>query len=448
VATCTFIFCQSSGDGIMTGKRVEKLLIGLTLLLLPSVSVAAASDWGIKGVADTTKVSNIVQLTTTEASGQSFLAVPYGYPLGNKANIQPWRRDSQWITFSSEVDGTGEGSLEVCKIKADGSEFTRLTNNSGYSDSNASFSIDDMIYYNGNTLSSSTPSYIDVNWRMDQDGTAKTNLSDLHSATFDERSIVISPDGSMIAYQNHLNSLTVSSADDPTHIKLNFPSVEAGQYSFSPYSNQIAFSASNNVAGTYVIYTDQLNGTNNSTPLANPTSGEKQSWPSWSPDGTKIAYLWRSGSAQELRIIDAADGTALKTLDTADTLLPTGWTWLMTAPASWSPDSKWLTYHKSYTGSGTPADPSYNAIFIINSEEDIPVPSQLTTGYHDLFPIWSPGGSQIVFQSGYYELSREDDTCSPCIDQGDILILNLIEKYGLPPFQWPMFMPAILKKSQ
>lgn len=447
-------------------KRVYVLFTSIVVLLISCSFAWAATDWGTKGVSDTSKVTNVVQLTTDATAtglGKSYL-MGGTWPEGNQDNSQPWRKDGEWITFTAELDGTGESYQEVCKIKSDGSSFTRLTTNS-VKDSNASFSTDNKVYYNINTRDAVLPNYRDRVWRMNEDGTGQTDLSAAHSVldSEDDKGVVVSPDGTMIAYWvNNLLMVAPNDGTSPVRVSgtynagANNMSVQAGQYSWSPDSQWLAYSGSDS-DGTW-IYKVKADGSLHSqlTTRGSDLATIYHYWPSWSPDGSKIAYLWRQYTSNivvpnyknyyELRTISSSDGTALKTLDNANSNMTVGWSELI-APASWSPDSQWLAYTKKWADTV-----SYKAIFIINTEDTSPTPSKLTTGYNDYFPIWAPNGSQLLFQSGYFQLSREDDTCSPsCVDRGDILLLNLIGDYGggtTSSFPWPMFIPSIQKNGQ
>lgn len=433
----------------MSFRGISLCFIGIIFLLTLSITAqSAAYDWGTKGVSDTSKVTNIVQLTSDEAAGQNFLMTG-GCPDCNGSNVQPWSKDGQWIAFTSQVDGTNDTSQEIAKIKPDGSSFTRLTNNS-VDDSTASFSSGNTIFYG---ISTGSPNYYMQIWRMNDDGSGQTQLTGNN-----DQSVVVSPDGTMIAYYVS-GLLWVADANGTSPVRVsgtynagvNNINVLEGQYSWSPDSQWIAYTGSN--SDGYWIYKVKPDGSSHTqlTSRGSDLASIYHYWPSWSPDGTKISYLWKQYTGTiivpnyiyylELRTIDPT-GTALKTLDTATDDYNIGSNKIQEAPATWSPDSMWVAYHKSYTGAGAPADPSYSGIYIVNVEDAVPSPNQLTTGYYDYFPIWAPTGTQLVFQSGRYQISREDETGGT--DPGDILIVNLKGNYGgAKPFPWHMFLPAI-----
>jgi len=104
--------------------------------------------------------------------------------------------------------------------------------------------------------------------------------------------------------------------------------------------------------------------------------------PSWSPDGTKIAYASRQDGNWELYIYD---------LITSEP--PTRMTYDLSFQGSpgWSPDGKWLVY-ESYQGNNldiyvVPVDGSQPAQRITDNEAP------------DFSPAWSPEGRRIAFVS-------------------------------------------------
>ncbi len=120
---------------------------------------------------------------------------------------------------------------------------------------------------------------------------------------------------------------------------------------------------------------------------------------------------------QQLIIVNP-DGTDPDIIDQANT---GGDNWIgLDGILAWSPDSKWIAYRKyNYDGVST----YYNAIFIVNIATKATY--QLTTGYDDYNPFWSPAGSQILFHDTQENSnsSRDDDDAlgQGTNNQGDLL---------------------------
>ncbi len=127
-------------------------------------------------------------------------------------------------------------------------------------------------------------------------------------------------------------------------------------------------------------------------------SGLGNRWPTWSPDGTRIAFLrgpWEPNGTASRRVhpssggpdyyVMKADGTQLRRV----THHPT---WNMDGTASWSPDGTKLVFSADPTNGGT------WHLYIINTDG-----SGLTQfpagGSRDVAPSWSPDGRTIVFSS-------------------------------------------------
>lgn len=109
--------------------------------------------------------------------------------------------------------------------------------------------------------------------------------------------------------------------------------------------------------------------------------------PTWSPDGTRIAFSHynRRGTERGIYVINA-DGSNLARLTNSD---GQGYDY---AP-SWSPDGSKIAYHT--TNENIPQ------IIVINSDGSNP--QQLTNFQTSQNPQWSPDGTRIVFESNQYE---------------------------------------------
>lgn len=120
------------------------------------------------------------------------------------------------------------------------------------------------------------------------------------------------------------------------------------------------------------------------------TDQVSESFPSWSPDGHRIAFVaCRECTTSDIYVMNA-DGTGVRRI-TVDTALDG-------APA-WSPDGSRIAYHSDSTGHWS-EDAGWvsgnDDIWIVNT--DGTDKRQITNGSdHEFHPTWSPDGTRIAF---------------------------------------------------
>ncbi len=156
----------------------------------------------------------------------------------------------------------------------------------------------------------------------------------------------------------------------------NFPS-------FSPDGSQIAFQWDGEKQDNLDIYVKGLSP--DATPLRLTTNPAPDGWPAWSPDGATIAFQrYVSPSVDNLMLIPALGGPERKLAE-----FPTRLSAFGLRPA-WSADSKWLI---------VPAQVGESvALFRISAETG--ESTQITKpnpAYEDVFPSISPDGTSLLF---------------------------------------------------
>lgn len=364
-------------------KRQYSALLWFLILLWQGSATAAPYNWGTTGVADVSTVQNIVEIT--DNSDADTLNSTFSFV------VSPWSSDGQWIVYSAKTQGAS-GPWGVCKIHPSSSGFQSLTE--GFLDPTdtgargPSFAPDTSIFFTRYTATA-----LDI-WRMNSDGSGKVNLTASNSRT-NEKNPVVSPDGNSYAYTS-IGSLWVADIDGSNAIKISGGvTLGVSQYSWSPDSQWIVYRGEE--GANEWLYKAKSDGTVNAELTKPPLFFDTQvhSQPAWSPDGTKIAYIWYktdgSNSYYNLRVRSMESLYNEESIDSASSINLPGWSSL-SGSVSWSPDSTMVSYSKLYS------DTTSSRVLMIADISKSNAPIQLTTGYVDSIPYWSPRGNQIVFQ--------------------------------------------------
>ncbi len=208
-------------------------------------------------------------------------------------------------------------------------------------------------------------------WRMDAGGHEPRRLSP--ASVGNVSGVAASRDGTKLAF-NTLRQIWVMNADGSgAHVVVSGSSL-VGTPSWSPDGSRLAFS--DNRTGNGDIYLIDADGTHVVRLTSN--SNTEEGSPSWSPDGSRIAFSDFEESTFLSRIYTiGVDGIGLTRLspDSAYDGTP-----------SWSPDGAKIAF-------GT----SPNDIWVMDSDGSDRV--DLTPGTIDseFSPVFSPDGSRIVF---------------------------------------------------
>jgi len=198
------------------------------------------------------------------------------------------------ITFTSDRDD----NYEIYVMNADGSNQTRVTNNSAQ---------DHLPSWSPNCIKIAFTTNRDSNdeiYVMNADGSNQIRLTNNSAFDLDPS---WSPDGNKIAFTSDRNGndveIYVMYADGSNQINLTNNSAFDMDPSWSPDGNKIAFTSDRNGNDDVCVMnadgTNQINLTNNST---------RDMDPSWSPDGTKIAFSSYRDGNYEIYVMNA-DGS-------------------------------------------------------------------------------------------------------------------------------------------
>ncbi len=209
------------------------------------------------------------------------------------------------IAFTSFRDGNGE----IYVMGADGTNQTRLTNNTE-TDAHPAFSPDGTKIAFTSARDGNSEIYV-----MGADGTNQTRLT---NNTASDAQPTFSPDGTIAftSARDGNSEIYVMGADGTNQTRLTNNTADDADPAFSPDGTKIAFDSIEvppavGVHGTYDIYVMGADGTNE-TRLTNNTADD--ALPAFSPDGTKIAFTsWRDSTSEvypngEVYVM-GADGT-------------------------------------------------------------------------------------------------------------------------------------------
>jgi Tol biopolymer transport system component len=162
--------------------------------------------------------------------------------------------------------------------------------------------------------------------------------------------------------------------------------------SWSPNRSRIAFqSLRGENWEIYVMNADGSNPVNLTGSQGDPGAGfQTDQHPSWSPDGSRIAFSSSRTGEGDIYVMDA-DGANLErvTTDPAPELQP-----------AWSPDGTRIAFASVRDG--------WTRIFVIDADGTNETRLTDVDGAHDSHPAWSPDGTRIAFQRWTIGQERTD----------------------------------------
>ncbi len=260
------------------------------------------------------------------------------------------------IAFVSLRDGVHE----IYVMNSDGSNQTRLTNNTEV-DYGPAWSPDGAKIAFWSNRDGNSEIYV-----MNSDGTSQMRLT---NNLFGDQKPAWSPDGTKIAFHSVRDGdyeIYSMKADGTDQVRITNSPGEDFSATWSPDSTKLAFTS--NRDGNYEVYSVNADGTN---PVRLTTSAARDDHADWSPDSTKIAFTSLRGGSEDIYVMNS-DGTSQ---------VPLMINSVSDSQPSWSPDGAKITFASNREG------PS--RLFAMNS--DGTAQSRLTNSTSlDAAPSWGP----------------------------------------------------------
>ena len=296
------------------------------------------------------------------------------------------------ITFSSARDG----NFAIYVMNADGSNQTRLTNNSP-GEFFPAFSPDGQrIVFYADPDNVSNEIYV-----MNSDGSNQTRLT---TNTVNDSNPAFSPDGRKIVFQSDRDGnfgIYVMNADGSNPSRLTNNADGDFYPAFSPDGRKIAFTSSRD--GNYEIYVMDADGSNQ-TRLTN--NAVDDAFPAFSPDGQLIAFeSLRDGNA-EIYVMhaDGSNPTRL-TNNAARDLDP-----------SFSPDGQKIVFLSLRDGS--------YVLYVMNADGS--AQTRLTNFTSDINPYWGggPNAVPVITVANAVTFTNTPKTVDVTVADGDSSLSN------------------------
>jgi Tol biopolymer transport system component len=161
----------------------------------------------------------------------------------------------------------------------------------------------------------------------------------------------------------------------------SLPGMEAGPR-ISPDGKFVAFQWNGPAKDNWDIYVKQIG---RGEPLRLTTDPAADTFPTWSPDGSEIAFVRRSGEVASIYTVPSLGGAERKLYESREALLRGG--------LSWSPDGRCLAFpERSAVG-----NPLRVYLLPLDTRQKIPLTSPPSGPRGDISPEFSPDGKRIAF---------------------------------------------------
>lgn len=232
---------------------------------------------------------------------------------------------------------------------------------------------------------------------MNPDGTGVTQLTSAATQSTEPR---WSPGQGYIAFARN-GYLAVMEAKGETAGGRSFNVVPATSWGsdWSPDGSMICFTGTNGVRGLWIVSLDAATGTVGTPAVVR--AGEIY-WPSWSPDGTRIAFCASDdgGTTQVIKVHELSSG--------AEVTFSVGPTGSYNFTPAWSPDGVRIAFTGPVTTTttgrgGKQTTTTLQQIFVANAD-GTGITRAVNFSTDCSWPTWSPDGTTMAFNSsGIYK---------------------------------------------
>lgn len=178
-------------------------------------------------------------------------------------------------------------------------------------------------------------------------------------------------------YGPAVHEIYMINMDGTENTKISDAPIGVNHHDWSPTGHKLAAVGYVDPPNTWSIFVFEVGGTNweRLTTTVNVWDNE----PSWSPDGSRIAFgrIYPADNFREEVWVMDADGIGQH------------WIGVYGENPTWSPDGTRLVYHSSRSG-------TYD-IYTCNADGSAEQQLTFTTAYNEVAPDWSPDSSRIVY---------------------------------------------------
>ena len=270
-------------------------------------------------------------------------------------------------------------------------------------------------------------------WQLPLSGETPIQITDTGGRVFD---YVVSPQGDSIVFSvttqdGGIDLWKIDMTDQNTVVLLSCSPDRCANPTWSPDGTQIAYTRERKVDAPAQPYAPSriwtLNVVSGETAPLFPENDQLGASPSWSPDGARIAFF--DGATQDIRILTLSTGDIFALKST------TG------VPGSWSPSGRQMFYN------GALPDTNRQSIYLV----DLILPDISTWANSDKLsaesigmPAISPDGAWVVFTASFSSAERGNQLWLMPIGGNYGNVISADETFAHFNYEWDPFSNALV----